>query len=136
MPCRSVVRCRGRARLSAENSGRAATRLQPLRSQIRCQIQTDKATKNPTSSPVLLHSLPLHWLLLPYACLKISSPRLLHFDRFEERLEISFAEAATASALDDLEEYSRAILHRLRKNLQQLTFFVAGHAHTERVQFV
>ena len=60
--------------------------------------------------------------------------RLLHLDRFKQRLEISFAESAAALALNNFEEYRRPILHRLRENLQQIAFLVAVHKYAERSQ--
>ena len=65
-------------------------------------------------------------------CLEISSSRLLHFNRFKKRLEISFAEATAAFALDDLEENGGTILDWLREDLQEVTFFVAVNEYAKR----
>src|SRR5439155_26077333 len=51
---------------------------------------------------------------------EIASPILLALDGFEERLEISLAEAARAFSLDDLEEHSRSVGDALGEDLQQV----------------
>jgi len=57
--------------------------------------------------------------------LQISSCSLFAFDRFEQRLEITFAKAFRTLALNDLEKQSRPVFHRFGENLQQITFIVA-----------
>src|SRR5437016_9327735 len=52
---------------------------------------------------------------------------LLALDRFEQRFEVPFAEAARAVPLDDLEEQRGAVLDRLGEDLQEVTFIVAVH---------
>src|SRR5262245_43380071 len=46
--------------------------------------------------------------------------RLFALDCFEERLEVSLAEAAGAVAFDHFEEQRRPIFHRLGEDLQQI----------------
>src|SRR5208337_4111684 len=123
MPCRSVAPHIIHAPLSGENSALAAIHLPPPRWRTRCRIPTGSATRSSLASS-----------LLRWACLQIPSPRLLHFDRFKQRLEISFAKSAAALALDDFEEHGRSILYRLRENLQQVAFFVAVYQYTQRAQ--
>src|SRR6266508_3674456 len=54
---------------------------------------------------------------------------LLALDRLEQRLEVAFAEAAAALALDDLDEQRRPILERLAEDLEQVAFLIAIHQH-------
>src|SRR5579884_2059068 len=56
--------------------------------------------------------------------LQISSQFLLALQRLEEGLEVAFAEAARALALDDLEEDRRAAHNRFGEDLQQVAFIV------------
>src|SRR6185437_1556403 len=63
--------------------------------------------------------------------LEVAPRRLLALDRLEERLEVPLAEARRALSLDDLEEQRRAVLHRLRENLEQVAFVVAVHENAE-----
>ena len=58
---------------------------------------------------------------------EISPQRLLPLDGFEQRLEVAFAEAAGAFALNDLVEHGRAILHRLGEDLQQIALVITIH---------
>lgn len=57
--------------------------------------------------------------------LQISATRLLEFDGFEERLKVAFPKAAASFALDELEKKSGPVFHGARKNLQEVTLFVA-----------
>src|SRR6266508_6736195 len=67
---------------------------------------------------------------LPTAdCLKVATLLLLALDRLEQRLEVAFAEAAAALALDDLDEQRRPILERLAEDLEQVAFLIAIHQH-------
>src|SRR6266511_5075340 len=71
--------------------------------------------------------------------LQISSRSLLALDGFEQRFEIAFAEALCAFALNNFKEERRAILYRLRENLEQITFIIAIDQDTElfqRIQFL
>src|SRR5580698_5807192 len=68
--------------------------------------------------------------------LKIAPFELLAFDRFEQRLEIPFAEAAAALALDDLEEQRRTILHGPRKDLQHVALIISIDKNAELLKFV
>src|SRR5512138_2006761 len=60
---------------------------------------------------------------------KHSSSNLIEFDRFEQRLEVAFAETFVAFALDDLEEDRSD--HVLREDLQQKAFALLGIAVDE-----
>src|SRR5260370_42106286 len=135
MPCRSVAPRTTHAQCAEENSARAAIRLPPPRSRIRCRIPTGNAT---TSSPASSSSRSRlsRESLFRWTCLQIPSSRLLHFNRFKQRFEIPFSKSAAALALDHFEEHGRPILHRLRENLQQVAFLVAVHKYTERAQLV
>jgi len=57
--------------------------------------------------------------------LEIAAERLFALDRLEQRLEIPFAEAAAAVALDHFEEQRGPILDRLGEDLQQISLLVA-----------
>src|ERR1700693_3913259 len=57
--------------------------------------------------------------------LQVAAEILLAFQRFEQRLEVSGAEAFRALSLNDLVEERRTVLHRLRENLKQISLFVA-----------
>ena len=50
---------------------------------------------------------------------------LFAFDGFEECLEIAFAEALRAFALNNFEKQRRPVFYRFGKNLQQITFIIA-----------
>src|SRR2546423_15709614 len=56
--------------------------------------------------------------------LQVAAEILFALQRFEQRLEISGAEALRALSLDDFVEERRTVLHRLRENLQQVAFLV------------
>src|ERR1700730_8077957 len=58
------------------------------------------------------------------ACLQVAAKILFALERFEQRLEVSGAEALRAFPLDDLVKQRRAILHRLREDLEQISFLV------------
>ena len=49
--------------------------------------------------------------------LQIAAARLLAFDGFEQRLEVTLAEPLRAVPLDQLEEDRRPVLHRLGEDL-------------------
>ncbi len=68
--------------------------------------------------------------------LQIPPQLLLAFDGFEERLEVAFAEGACAAALDDLEEKRRAVLHRLRENLEHVAIVIAIDEYPQPFQFL
>src|SRR5438309_11181363 len=53
-----------------------------------------------------------------------TAPALLQLDRFEEGLEVPLAEAPGPVALDDLEEEGRAVLDRLREDLQEVALLI------------
>src|SRR5256885_15736355 len=67
---------------------------------------------------------------------QIPSRRLLSFDRLEQRPEVPLAEAASAFALDDLVEHGRAILDRLREDLEQIAFRIAIDENAELLEDV
>src|SRR2546423_4211524 len=52
---------------------------------------------------------------------QVPSRLLLAIDRFEERAEITFANAARALALDYLIEHRRTVLHISREDLEQVS---------------
>src|SRR5215213_8623539 len=58
------------------------------------------------------------WLLVLYHELQVSAQRLLTFNRFKERLDISATKAARAFALDNLHERSRARVQRFGEYLK------------------
>src|ERR1039458_4225463 len=66
--------------------------------------------------------------------LEVAPRRLLTLDRFEQRLEVAFAEALAALALDDLEEERRTVADRTRENLQQVAVVIAVDEDVERTQ--
>ena len=70
------------------------------------------------------------------ASLQIPSQRLLLLDRFEQRLEVSLPEAPRALSLDDLVEERRAILDRLREDLQQIAVRIAIDENAELLELV
>ena len=49
---------------------------------------------------------------------------MFEFERFEERLEVSLAEALRTMPLDDLDEHGGAVLDRLAEDLEQVAFIV------------
>ena len=71
-----------------------------------------------------------------YKRLQIPAPRLLAFDRFEERLEVALAETAAAFALDDFIKQGRPVFDRLGENLQHVAFVVAVHQNAEAAEIV
>src|SRR5258706_8997090 len=82
---------------------------------IRARLQWSQAPVEPGSMRTWLH-----WSLAPFAGLcgfDDAAADLVALERFEERLEVAFAEAFVALALDEFEE-DRAEL-RLREDLQQ-----------------
>src|SRR6202795_192960 len=135
MPSRSVAPHTTHAPLSEENSARAAALLPPPRSRTRCRSPIDNATTSSLASSPLRSRL-LRYSFFRWTCLQIPSSRLLHFDRFKQRLEIPFAKSTAALALDHFEEHGRPIFHRLRKNLQEVAFLVAVHQYTQRAPLV
>src|SRR5436190_3465153 len=68
--------------------------------------------------------------------LQIPAEGLLALDRLEQRLEVPVAEAARAVPLDHLEEERRAVLRRLREDLEQVTVVVAVREDPEPAQVV
>src|ERR1700674_5746212 len=135
MPCRSVAPRTTHAQCSEENSARAAIHRPPPRSRIRCRIPTgNPTTPSPASSSS--RSRLSRYSFFRWTCLQIPSSRLLHLNRFKQRLEIPFAKSAAALALDHFEEHRRPIFHWLRENLQEIAFLVAVHKYTERAQLV
>src|SRR6059058_3899513 len=64
---------------------------------------------------------------LPSPCSASEVPprRLLAFDRLEQGLEVPFAEASRAVALDQLEEDRGPVAERLREDLKQVALVVA-----------
>src|SRR5216684_7222628 len=135
MPGRSVAPRTTHAQCSEENSARAAIRLPPPRSRIRCRIPTGNAT-TPSQASSSSRSRLSGSSFFRWTCLQIPSSRLLHFNRFKQRFEIPFSKSAAALALDHFEKHGRWIFHRLRENLQQVAFLVAVHKYTQRAQFV
>src|SRR5919106_6360321 len=68
--------------------------------------------------------------------LKVSSLLLFAFDFLEQGLEVTFAEAARAVALDDLEEDRGPVADRLREDLEQVALVVAVDQDAEPAQVV
>src|ERR1700674_5131049 len=135
MLCRSVAPHTAHAQLSPENSARATIHLPLHRSRTRCRIPTGNATP-PSLASWSLRSRLSRYSFFRWTCLQIPSSRLLHLNRFKQRLEIPFAKSAAALALDHFAEHRRPIFHRLRENLQEIAFLVAVHKYTERAQLV
>src|SRR6516225_10657682 len=67
--------------------------------------------------------------------LQSSAPRLFPFDGFKKGLEVAFAETLGTAALDDFEKQRRAILHRLREDLQEIPFVIAIDQDAQLGQF-
>jgi hypothetical protein len=118
--------------------GRAFARLFNLSSQDRLRgppvgrkmmIPTNGRTyaDDPCKTGIHATKWPRHaqWARPQDMLLKIAAQFLLTFDSFEESLEVSFAKAAAALALDDLVEDGRAIFDRLGEDLQHVAFVVA-----------
>ena len=57
--------------------------------------------------------------------LQVASCSLFAFDGFEERLEISFAKALRAFALNDFKKERRPVFDGLGEYLQQITFIIS-----------
>src|SRR5438093_12382794 len=57
--------------------------------------------------------------------LQVAAEGLLALDRLEQSLEVAFAEAACAVALDHLEEKGGPVLRGLREDLEEVTVLVA-----------
>src|SRR3954452_11307839 len=74
-------------------------------------------------------------MLMP-SFLEVAPPVLLALDRLEQGLEVAFAEAARAVALDDLEEHGRPVADRLREDLQQVALVVAVDQDAEPAQVI
>lgn len=55
---------------------------------------------------------------------EVAALSLLHFDCFEEGLEVAGAEALVVPSLDNFQEKGRAILQRLRENLEKVSLIV------------
>ena len=55
---------------------------------------------------------------------EVATGSLLVLDGFEECLEVTGAEALMVAALDDFDEESWSVLHRLRKDLQKISLLV------------
>ena len=72
-----------------------------------------------------------HLFVKPCSLLQVAPQLLLALDRFEQRLEVAFAEALRTLSLDDLEEQRRPVLHRLREDLQEITVRIAVHQYAE-----
>src|SRR5262245_16035746 len=68
--------------------------------------------------------------------LQISARRLLALDRFEQRLEVPFAEAARALPLDDLVEERRPILDGLGEDLKEIAVGVAVDEDSQLLKLV
>ena len=60
----------------------------------------------------------------------VAAQCLFALDRLEERLEVAVAEAASAVALDHLEEQGRPVLRRLREDLEQVAVVVPTRSGT------
>ena len=56
--------------------------------------------------------------------LKIPSPGLLSFQRFEQGFEIARSETFAAVAADNFVKYRGPILNGLAENLEQISFFI------------
>src|SRR5437016_625576 len=67
---------------------------------------------------------------------KIGAARLVALDRFEQCLEVAFAEAGRAVTLDDLEEHSRTVGDRLGGDLEQVAVVVAVGENVSALQRV
>ena len=59
--------------------------------------------------------------------LQIASCGLFALDGFEECLEIAFAKALRALALNNFEKQRRPVFYGFCKNLQQITFVITIH---------
>ena len=57
--------------------------------------------------------------------LQVPSCCLFAFDGFEERLEIAFAKALRAFALNNFEKERRPVFYRFGEYLKQITFIIA-----------
>ena len=68
--------------------------------------------------------------------LEVAPQGLFTFDRFEQCLEIAFSKPAGAVALDDFEEERRAVLRRLREDLEQVALLVAVGEDAQALQIV
>src|SRR5262249_41672476 len=68
--------------------------------------------------------------------LQVAAEGLLALNGLEERLEVAGAEAASALALDHLEEDRWAVLHVLGKDLEQVAIVVTVHEDAEPCQLV
>src|SRR5436190_2709773 len=66
-----------------------------------------------------------HGTAFPSTQSQIASKGLFSLNRFEQRLEVPVAEPARPVPLDHLEEERRAVLRRLREDLQQIAVIVA-----------
>src|SRR6266496_5642900 len=71
-----------------------------------------------------------------FVSLQIASRGLFALDGFEQRFEIALSKALRAFALNDLEKERRSILHRLREDLQQITFVIAINQNAQPPQSI
>src|ERR1700742_971841 len=68
--------------------------------------------------------------------LQIAACRLFALDGFKKSLEVSFAEAAAAFALNDLVKERRPASYGPRKDLQHVTLVIAIDKNAELLQLV
>lgn len=61
---------------------------------------------------------------------------MLHFNRLEQTLEVSCAEALMVVSLDDFEEQSGSVLNRLRENLKEVALVVVVNEDLQLLQGV
>src|SRR5262245_40298671 len=67
---------------------------------------------------------------------KVAAALLLALDRFEERLEVSLAEALGTVPLDQLEEHRRPVLHWPGENLQEIAVLVSVGEYPQLLQLL
>src|SRR5262245_59884924 len=68
--------------------------------------------------------------------LQVPPTFLFPLDGFEQRLEVSLAEAERAVPLDQLEEDRRAVLYRFGEDLEQVAVLVAVDQDTARLELL
>src|SRR5262249_41847263 len=61
---------------------------------------------------------------------------LFFFQRFEKSLKVTLAETLRSFALNDLEKERRPVLHRLGKDLQEITFIITVDQDPEPAQWL